>query len=311
MEQVVRHILSRKFPHIHGLLVLKNDRLVLEEYFYGYGPQDPHPVQSVTKSVFSLLFGIAEGQGLLGRSKKLFDYYPASPGKGGWDPRKDQITLENLLTMTSGLGCDDTKDSDSCSWAMVSSSDWLNFSLSLPIREAPGTHFAYCGACLTPLGALLEDKSGLKLPQYAQKYLLGPLGIQAPLWWEGPGNTHSPAFGLALTPREMAKIGCLVLDKGKWKGRQVVPEDWILKSTFIQVPARKTGKEAGYGYLWWVREAPWHGKKLRVLDAWGVGGQHIFIVPGLNLVCVLTGGNYKEGGLNHSFEVLREVMDSF
>jgi CubicO group peptidase (beta-lactamase class C family) len=312
IEGTVQKLLSGEFPHIHSLLIVKDGKLALEEYFYGYGPADAHPVQSITKPVFSLLFGVAEAQGLCRITQKVYDFFPGYRQSPGWDARKDKITLQTLLTMTSGLGCDDSRDSKGCSWAMFASPDWLDFSLNLPLNGEPGSHFAYCGACLTPLGAILEKQSGLKLPDYAQKFLFDPLGIKAPPWWEGPGGIHSPAFGLALTPRDMAKIGYLVLDKGLWKGRQVVPRKWVQASTAPQVPGSMTGKQSDYGYLWWERNADWHGKKLRVLDAWGVGGQHIFIVPALDLVCVLTGGNYKDGGLaNNSFKIFKNVMNAF
>ncbi len=312
IEEIVEKILGSKYPYIHSLLALKDGKLVLEEYFYGYGSKDPHPIQSITKPVFSLLFGIAEAQGLCRTSQKLYDFFSSYRSRPGWDPRKDRVSLENLLTMTSGLGCDDSKDSKDCSWSMFASPDWLDFSLSLPLNHEPGSNFAYCGACLTPLGEVLEKQSGMKLRDYAQKFLFDPLGIETPLWWEGPQGIHSPAFGLDLTPRDMAKIGYLVLKKGVWKGRQVVPEKWIQESTAVHVPSSKTGKKSDYGYLWWERDADWHGKTLRVLDAWGVGGQHIFIVPRLDLVCVLTGGNYKDGNLaNHSFEIFKEVMEAF
>jgi CubicO group peptidase (beta-lactamase class C family) len=313
IEAVVEKVLRGKYPHIHSLLIVKDGKLVLDEYFYGYGLDDPHPIQSVTKPIFSLLFGIAVGQGLLQPNQKLFDYFSEYRVKKEWDQIKDRITLENLLTMTSGIGCDDFKDSNSCSWAMVGSSDWLDFSLSLPRQNPPGTHFAYCGACLTPLGVILERQSGMSLPQYAQKFLFNPLGIKTPLWWEGPKGIHSPAFGLALRPRDMAKIGLLVLNKGggpNWN--QLVPKTWIEESTALHVPHSLTGKKDDYGYLWWERDIRSHGKKLRVLDAWGVGGQHIFIVPGMDLVCVLTSGNYKDGRLaNNSLKIFNEVLEAF
>ena len=309
IEEAVRHILNNQYPHLHCLLVVKDGRLLLDEYFYGYGPEDPHPVQSMTKSIFSLLFGIGVEQGLCQPAQRLYDFFPSYRSLPGWDTRKDRITLESLLTMTSGLGCDDFKDSKDCSWGMVESPDWLDFSLSLPWGEEPGSHFLYCGACLTPLSGVLEEKSGSSLPDFAQKFLFDPLGIAPPSWWEGPQAIHVPAFGLALRPRDLAKIGLLVLQKGKWGGRQVVPGKWIEESTAPHVRPSKTAPETDYGYLWWEREVPWRGKRLRVLDAWGVGGQHLFIVPELDLVCVLTGGNYKDATLSaNSFKIFKELL---
>ncbi|HJT24409.1 MAG TPA: serine hydrolase [bacterium] len=311
IETVIRDILKAHDPYIHGLVLVKDGKLVLDEYFYGYGPQDAHPIQSITKNVFSLLFGIAESQGLCDLSQKLYDSFPDHRGGPGWDARKDRITLGMLLDMTSGLGCDDLGDSKDCSWAMVKFPDWLDFSFSLPQNSDPGKNFAYCGACLTPLGVLLEKQSRMTLPVFAQKYLFGPLGIAAPSWWEGPKGIHVPAFGISLSPRDMAKLGYLVLKKGNWQGRQVVPEKWIAQSTSPLVPNTKTGKEADYGYLWWERNVTWKGKKLRSFDAWGVGGQHLFIVPDLGVVCVLTGGNTRAPHLaNNSFKIFHEVLEA-
>lgn len=312
IQAAVRDVLQGKYPHIHGLLIVKDGKLVLEEYFYGFGPQELHPLQSVTKNVFSLLFGIGMAQGLVEPNQKLFDYFPEYRSISGWDPAKDAITLKSLLTMTSGFGCDDFKDSESCSWRMVATPDWLDTSLSLPQTNPPGSHFAYCGACLTPLGVILERKSGMSLPDYAQKFLFGPLGISSFVWFDGPKGIHVPAAGLSLTPRDMAKLGWLVLKKGNWNGQEVVPASWIAESTKPWVSHQQTGKEADYGYLWWERDVTWNGKKLRSLDAWGNGGQHIFIVPDLDLVCVLTGGNYKNGPLaNNSFKIFHEVLEAF
>jgi CubicO group peptidase (beta-lactamase class C family) len=293
MQNLVREIGKGKFKHIHSLLLVKDGRLVLEEYFYGYGPGDAHPVQSVTKSLFSLLLGTAIEKGWISLSAKLYDFFPDLRGQKDWDPRKDRITLRDILTMSSGVACDDWEKGEGCSWAMVDSPDWNRFALGLPVVFEPGSHFAYCGACLSPLVEILERKSGVPLSTFADQTLFKPLGIESPAWWEGPNGSHSPAFGLSLRPRDMAKIGQMVLQKGKWNGRQVVPKNWIEESTSPQV-AGLPGKRPDYGYLWWSRNALAGAKKYRVVMAWGVGGQYIYIVPEAGLVMVLTGGDEKD-----------------
>ncbi len=290
-------ILKEDFPHIHSLLVVKKGKLVLDEYFYGYGPEEKHPIQSVTKSVFSLLFGVAQDQGLVFIGQKLFSYFPEYRSRPGWDSREDQISLGMLLTMRSGVACDDWQNSKVCSWDMVNSPDWLNFSLSLPLGNLPGKHFAYCGACLTPLSAILAAKSGMGVPGFAEKYLFGPLGIKDVEWMEGPGSVTPVSFGLSLRPRDLAKLGQLILNQGKWNGAQVISKDWIKRSTSVQVRRNQKKGEADYGFLWWIRAFPAGGKNIRVIDGWGVGGNHLFIVPDLDLVCVITAGNYKDGKL--------------
>lgn len=297
IETGLQKILDGTFPHIHSLTLVHRGKLVLDEYFYGYGPEDLHPAQSATKSVFSLLFGMAVERGWLKPEERLYDFFPGYREKPGWDKAKDGITLRMLLTMTSGLGCDDWRDSKSCSWAMVDSPDWPGFALSLPLSREPGKQFAYCGACLTPLSSLLALKSGLSVPDFARKYLWEPLQVREASWVKGPGDVTPVSFGLALKPRDLAKIGYLVLNQGKWNNRQVVPGKWIREATTTHVSKDRTNGKASYGYLWWQSRIRAKGKNLRMVYAWGVGGQYLWVVPDLDLVCVATGGNYKSGSL--------------
>ena len=293
----ISQVLSGDLPHIHSLTVAKGGRLVLDEYFYGYGPDELHPVQSITKSVFSLLFGIARDKGWLETDQKLYRFFPGYRSRQDWDARKDQMTLEMLLTMRSGFRCDDWKNSAACSWDMVNSPDWLDFVLSMPLESRPGLQFSYCGACLTPLSVLLARRSGMGLPALAGKFLFEPLGIKDWDWMEGPDKITPAAFGLSLKPRDLAKLGQMILNKGKWNGVQVVSEDWIKRSTSVQVRRNHKKSEADYGYLWWERSLVQGSRKVRVIDGWGVGGQHLFVVPERGLVCVIMTGNYKDSQL--------------
>ncbi len=297
IEIGIQKILDGTFPRIHSLTLVRHGKLVLDEYFFGYGPDDIHPVQSITKSVFSLLFGMALERGWVKPEDKLYDFFPAYREKPGWNQAKESITLWHLLTMTSGLGCDDWKDSKSCSWAMVDSPDWTDFILSKPLSNEPGKKFAYCGACLTPLSSLLARKSGMSVPEFARKNLLETLQIHGASWVTGPKAVTPVSFGLALKPRDLAKIGLLVLNKGKWNGRQIVSEKWVEEATSTHVAKDQTNGKAGYGYLWWESSVRIKGKDHRMVYAWGVGGQYLWVVPDLDLVCVATGGNYKSGKL--------------
>jgi CubicO group peptidase (beta-lactamase class C family) len=291
-QGLLREARGGKFKHLHSLLVLDDGKLVLEEYFFGYGPDDLHPVQSVTKSLFSLLVGASVEKGWLGPDDPLSILFPGTPVSE--DARKGKIRVKDLLTMTSGLDCDDL--AGGCSWDMVASPDWGHFALSRPMAHDPGTHFAYCGACLSILAEALEKKSAMNLSAFADRALFKPLGIEGATWWEGPNGSRSPAFGLSLKPRDMAKIGLMVLQKGEWQGRQVVPKEWIEESTSRQVEDA-LGKGLDYGYLWWERNVIAGGRVRRVVEAWGVGGQYIFIVPDGGVVVVMTGGDLKD---NHS-----------
>ena len=309
IEEGVRQVLQLGNFNIHSLVVVRHGKLVLDEYFYGYGPGDEHPLASVTKSVFSTLFGIAADQGLLRPEQKLYDLFPEYRSKPGWQVNKDKITLGMLLSMTSGSACEEwAYPPRACMLEMVKSPDWLEFSLTHPLGHMPGRHFSYCSSCLTPLGVLLAQKSGSSVPDFAQKYLYAPLGIQAHHWVFGPNQVPLVATGHWLRPRDMAKLGLLYLDKGKWNGKQVVSQKWVEEATSIQA-VKDQPRDFDYGYLWWIHLVSLPGRDIRVYYASGAGGQNIFVAPDLDLVCVLTGGNFKdneEGG--QSFGIFKDYI---
>lgn len=309
LQEGLQKVVDGTYPHIHSVQVAYRGQLVLDEYFYGYGPADFHPLQSETKSVFSTLVGIAIDQKRLGLDEKLYDFFPEFRNQPGWSDNKNQITLRNILTMTSGLACDDWKDAAACSWAMVRSSDWLSFVLAEPVDVEPGSRFRYCGACLLPLSAILEKRSGLTVPDFAQKYLWDPLGIKRVKWFIGPQGVIPVSFGLQMRPRDFLKLGALYLDQGVWDGRKVISPEWIAQSTSLQIPKSQTNGKNDYGYLWWEREVPVRGGMVRVFFAWGVGGQYLCVVPSLQMVCLVTGGNYKDGRLGaNSFKLFQENL---
>lgn len=309
LQEGLQKIVDGTYPHIHSVQVAYRGRLVLDEYFYGYGPADFHPLQSETKSVFSILVGIANDQRRLGLEEKLYDFFPEFRNQPGWTDNKNRITVRDLLTMTSGFACNDWTASLACSWAMVHSSDWLSFILGEPVDAEPGSRFRYCGACLLPLSAILEKRSGLSVPDFAQQYLWDPLGIKRVKWFSGPQGVIPVSFGLQMRPRDFLKLGVLYLDQGLWKGKRVLSEDWIAQSTGPQIPKSQTNGKNDYGYLWWERDVPVSGGSVRVFFAWGVGGQYLFVAPSLQMVCLVTGGNYKDSRLGaNSFKLFQENL---
>jgi CubicO group peptidase (beta-lactamase class C family) len=309
VESGLQKIVDGTFPHIHSLVVVHGGKLVVDEYFYGYGPEDLHPIQSATKSVFSILMGIAQDKGLMNVNQKLYDYFPEYRLDSSWQPKKELMTIRDLLVMRSGFACDDRNDSQDCSWAMVQSPDWLSFALGEPVDQDPGGRFSYCGVCLTPLGAILKKQSGFSVPDFAKENLFDPLEIGEFHWMQGPDEVTPVSFGLDLRPRDLAKLGYLYLNHGKWKDHSVVSEEWIKQSTAPQVFKDETHQPYDYGYLWWEKNITYQGRIVRMFFAWGVGGQYLFVVPTLDLVCVVTGGNYKNGRLGYnSFRLFRNYV---
>jgi CubicO group peptidase (beta-lactamase class C family) len=295
IEKGMGEILKGRFPHFEGLVVVHHGQLVLDEYFQGFGPQNLHELRSDSKSVLSLIFGIARDKGLVSLDQKLYDFYPEYRTKTNWDESKNNITLKDLLTMSSGFDCADlVTPFYSCLHEMISSHDWLASVLTQPLSHEPGDYFAYCSSCLVPLGDILKRTSGLSVPDFAQKYFFDPMKINHSYWLKGPNGVMEVEGSDQFRPRDMAKFGYLCLKKGKWKDQQIVSEAWVNESTAIQVPHHNKNAGWGYGYLWWIREMPFHGHKMKVIYADGRGGQYILIVPELDLVCVATAGNYLD-----------------
>lgn len=289
--------------NLHGLVVARHGRLVAEAYRAGedkgvyslfarthsFGPAVRHDTRSVGKSVIGLLVGIAQSQGRLGPlTTPALDGFPEF--KDLQTPDRRAITLEHLLTMSSGLdwqeGGPGRDDEHKLYWKWTPA----YYVLSRPIAATPGTRWTYnSGGCLL-LADLVERGTGTPLKAYVQANLFGPLGITD---WEWVGDLHGRpmAFtGLRMRPRDMAKLGRLVLDHGRWEGRQIVPETWIAASL---APRLETGFDGTrYGYFWWTGTVAWRGQELPWAAAFGNGGQRIFVVPGLDLCVVTTAGDY-------------------
>ncbi|HTC22367.1 MAG TPA: serine hydrolase, partial [bacterium] len=290
-----------KYPYIHSVVLVQSGTLLLDEYFYGYQPTDLQAVQSMTKSVFSALVGAAVVTRKLSPAEKVFNSFP----KYDTDPKKKNISVRDLLIMSSGLDCNDWAK-DSCSWDMVDhSTDWLEFALDKPGAYDAGTTFQYCGSCLNILSALVEKRTQMTIPDFAKTKLFGPLGITNATWWTGPapssglpGGVITPAaFGLKIAARDLAKLGQLYLNQGKWWGGQtLLPPGWVKDSTTAWASSGLHNKQGqppvmDYGYLWWTLNFPYQGGTVRAFYAFGAGMQYLFVVPDLQLVCLLTAGD--------------------
>lgn len=284
----INQIRARIIPDMHSLLVVRHGKLLMEEYFILHSAGEDQPLYSCTKSVFSTIYGIAQDQGLLSLDQKILDLYPEWRSKPNWDPRKDAITVGMLLSMTTGLKCNDVGiGNENCGAAMGQSSDWLSFALALPMAHPPGTVWTYNGCCLTLLAHQIAVKSGMSFPHFADKYLLGPLGIENKMWVTGPQGTNRVDYGLYWKSRDMAKLGQLYLNQGLWEGKRIVSEAWIKDATSVHAPL---GEAFGhdYGYLWHLKTMQWKGRPIRVFFANGYMGQEIYVSPDSDMVCVMT-----------------------
>ncbi len=289
--------------NIHSFLLVQNGMLMIDEYYGNYNLKKKHDLRSATKSITSLLVGKAIA---LGHIKDLDDPITMYIDKTSYPEiltgKLKDITIRHLLTMTSGLDCDDwDKKSPGQEDKMYRKRDWIKHLLKLDVINTPGTQTKYCTGGVVLLGEIVAKASGIKFDEFAKRYLFDPLVITDYQWQYFDKNKKTDAGGhLFLRPRDMAKIGQLVLQYGKWKDKEIIPSSWIKTAT-------SNINHLGpfdYGFLWWHFKMPTGTKKTTMVFASGNGGQLIFVFPEYDTVCVFTGGNYNNEKAKTPFYLL-------
>ena len=277
---------ASRLPRLRSLLVSIKGERVEEQYFNGAGPSDGANLKSVSKSVLSALVGIALDQGYLQNVHdtigQFFPQYLDPADK----PAKQEITIEDLLTMRSGL--ESTSNRNYGRW--VQSSNWVRHALTRPMADEPGGRMIYSTGNSHILSALLTESTGMSTLDFARRYLGEPLGIRLRPWMRDPQGIYFGGNEMHLTPRAMLEVGELYLNRGRVGDRQVISEAWIRESLQPRTQSRWSGHEYGYG--WWIRMLAGH----RVHYAWGYGGQMIYVGPDLGLTVVMTSDHTQPSG---------------
>jgi CubicO group peptidase (beta-lactamase class C family) len=295
-ERIFRGVLDGTWPDVHSVLLYQGGRLVMEEYFYGFGPDRPHQLRSATKSVVGALAGLAVARGALRGTDELVLPLLPYAAYDNPDPRKARITLGDLLTMRPGLACDDHDPaSPGRETELYGRPDWVKATLDLPMASEPGTDAHYCSGGVAVVGRMIERAVAATLPAFADSTLFRPLGIRPDQWWwDYTLTSANREFAqVYLRPRDMLKLGLLYANGGRWQGRQVISESWITASLAPQAVLENTG----YGYFWWrpylnvTIEAG--TERVYYNAAQGNGGQKIYLVPQFDLVAVFTAGAYN------------------
>lgn len=293
---------------VHGLssmLVTRHAKPVLEHYWNGYDKDTLHDLRSATKSITSLMMGVAIDRHIVAGvgdtlASHLGARYPDAPAY------RLGLTLDNMLTMRSGLDCNDWQaGSPGNESKMYDQADWIKFYTSLQAIEAPGSIARYCTGNPVALGRVIAEGARQSIPAFASEFLFGPLHIQSARWAQFDHGTQTDTGGhIQMRPRDMVKLGQLVLQQGQWNGQQLVSPAWIAESTRQHTQFNTLPRRNGYGYLWWRSVEIVNGKSYDMIFADGNGGQLILIVPALDLVAVFTGENYNSSKAELPFQIL-------
>jgi CubicO group peptidase (beta-lactamase class C family) len=303
---MVKWLDDGKQSKVHAVLVARHGTLVFEAYFSGndehwgqavgevaFGPETKHDERSVTKGVVALVLGIAIDRGWVkGVDEPVLSFFPEYADLR--TPEKDRITLRHLLTMSAGLEWHEldtpyTADANSEN-RMDNASDPYRYALEQKVVAPPGQVWNYSSGSSEVIGGVLRKATGKPLDELARVLLFEPLGIADVEWYPYAQGNPGAAGGLRLRPRDLAKIGQLVLQRGAWNGAPVVPAAWIEAATAPQI----TGPDRpSYGYQFWLGRSLVDGRTVDWTMAPGLGGQRLFIVPAFDLVVVVNAGLYK------------------
>lgn len=289
----IKHLRQENI-NIHSLLVIKNGYIVLDAYFFPFQTGYVHDLASVTKSITAILVGIAIYKGFIkDDNQTIVQYFPEYAIK---NDTLRKVKIKDLLNMSSGF---------KCSWfngereleMMNNSQDWVKFMFELPFESLPRSGFSYCSGNFYLLAEIIQRTTKMNCHDFAKKYLFQPLGFRETYWEKNNKGVNHGWGDLFLSPYDLAKIGCLVLNDGKWNDKQIISKEWLEK---IKPICKIQGTES-YGYGWWL-----DSENPDEIQAVGRGGQRLFIFKNRNIVIATTGGGFEAGDIDNL--VLESIM---
>ena len=282
------------FQNVESFIVYSQGETRFEKYYHGAGKDSLHQIQSQTKSIVSLLMGIAIDKGFVKSENEPVSLYFNEYFNTG-DSLKSLVTIRDLLTMSAGFeweemnAMDDPKNDN---MNMYRSGKWLDYALTRPMATKPFTQFKYNSGCPMIVAGIIEKATHMKLEDFAKKYLFELMGITTYYWLKDSTGFCHAGGGLFIRPIDMMNIGVMVLNKGKWKNRQIVSAGWIEKATRSYFLT--SFDSSSYGYFWWIRDMNIsESRTTKVITAEGAGGQKLYIFPEYELVIAFTENNYS------------------
>lgn len=280
---------------VDSIIIIKNGYIVFEDYFIGNYPERKHVLWSVTKSFISALIGIALDKGYLeSLDQKALDFFP-NISYYDPDPRKENITIENLITMSTGMDWED----DVNYYPMVISENQLEYVFSRPMINDPGTVWNYDTGGTHILSAIIQVATGKTTLEFAKEYLFDPIGISNYSWTQDKQGIYCGGFGLYMKSRDMARFGYLYLNNGSWDNKQIISSEWIQNST--EPHWNYSNGDWGYGYLWWLRP------NLDFYSAKGRYEQMIYVLPEEDMVVIFT-SNIEPGTYNTDYLIENYIL---
>ncbi len=292
-DSIIENSPGQSFKNLESLIVYYDGKIRFEKYYNGTHRDSLHHIQSQTKSIVSLLMGIAIDKGFVkSENEKVGDYFPEyfCP----LDTFKSSLTIKDVLTMTAGFDWKEMlppNDPANDNMNMYRSNNYLDYILSRPIIHPPSSIFLYNSGCPMIVAGIVEKSSRMRLDKFAEANLFGPLEINNYYWIKDTTGFCHAGGGLYLKPADVLKIGILVLDKGKWNGRQIISEQWIQKATAPYI--KSDFENNNYGFFWWTKDmALTNGKNTTMISAQGAGGQKLYIFPEYRLIVAFSERNY-------------------
>lgn len=315
LSELKEIIASDNYPNIDGIVVAKNNELLIEEYFNGFEKNTLHDTRSSFKSITSLLAGIAIDQGLFSLGDEIGKYIIE------WDSdQRGKILIKDLLEMKSGLDCECFFEiGPCCEEEMWETENWLDYILEIPLRHQLGLNWAYTSIEPELIGIIIQRTSNMPLIEFAEKHLFEPLDIKDYKWQLSPEGRGYAAGSFNMRPLDMLKISQLVLKQGNWEGQQIVSEKWITESTdcnidvdmsFVRFARTQNAKysSAQYGFMWYRELLQYGDIKTEALFASGNGGQYMMVLEDYNAAIVFTGSNYGNWRGKLPFDILLKYL---